>query len=134
MCAAYDALPAERRHALDPLVVHHSYQHFMETREHGRLTLSDALKARKPRRVPSADPRASANGRRALWASTGTVKGIAGMPAEEALQLIDDLVAFITQDRFVYQHKWQAGDVLVWDNPLHPGTPARCMTTRNTIG
>src|SRR5580693_8033387 len=38
LCAAYDALPPERRAQLDHLVLHHSYQHFMENREYGRMT------------------------------------------------------------------------------------------------
>ncbi|HET7335047.1 MAG TPA: TauD/TfdA family dioxygenase, partial [Rhizomicrobium sp.] len=48
MCSAYDALPAERRAKLDNMVLHHSYQHFMENREHGRMTLSAELKAENP--------------------------------------------------------------------------------------
>ena len=27
------------------------------------------------------------------------------------------LLDFATQDRFVYAHKWRAGDLVVWDNP-----------------
>lgn len=124
MCAAYDALTPERRRALDPLVVEHSYQHFMATREFGRMVLSDELKAENPDVQHPLIRVHPANGRRALWASTGTVKGIVGMDQAEALALIDELVEFITQDRFVYRHRWLAGDVLVWDNrcTLHTGT------------
>jgi taurine dioxygenase len=33
-------------------------------------------------------------------------------------------VEFATEERFVYRHKWKAGDFLVWDNrcTLHTGT------------
>jgi taurine dioxygenase len=124
LCAAYAALPAERRRELDPLVLHHSYEFFMSTREYGRMELSDEIKAQNPDvwhplvRVHPAD------GRRALWVSTGTVKGITGMPNEAALALIDELVDFCTQERFVHRHRWQVGDVLMWDNrcTLHTGT------------
>jgi taurine dioxygenase len=124
MVAAYEALPPARRAELDHLMVEHSYQFFMENREHGRMTLSPALKAENPDVVHPLVRVHPANGRRALWASTGTVKGILGMEQHDALALMDELVAFITQERFVYRHKWRAGDVLVWDNrcTLHTGT------------
>ncbi|SRR5258708_5690290 len=124
LCAAYDALPEEKRHALDPLVVHHSYQMFMQHREHGRMELSEELKANNPDVFHPLIRVHPANGRRALWASTGTVKGIVGMSDADAQSLIDELIEFITQDRFVYRHQWRVGDVLVWDNrcTLHTGT------------
>ena len=124
LCAAYDALSPERKRELDPLVLHHSYQHFMENREYGRMTLSPQLKAENPDVLHPLIRVHPANGRRALWVSTGTVKEIVGMPNPQGLKLIDELVEFVTQDRFVYRHKWQVGDVLVWDNrcTLHTGT------------
>ena len=35
------------------------------------------------------------------------------------------LLDFATQDRFVYAHKWRAGDLVVWDNPslVHKSAP-----------
>ena len=39
-CAAYDALPAARKAELDPLVLHHSYLHLMETRLYGRKPIT----------------------------------------------------------------------------------------------
>lgn len=124
LCAAYDALPPARQRELDPLVLHHSYQHFMETREFNRMTLSPELKAENPDVFHPLIRAHPANGRRALWVSTGTVKEIVGMPNPDGLKLIDELVEFVTQDRFVYRHKWRVGDILVWDNrcTLHTGT------------
>jgi taurine dioxygenase len=124
LCSAYDALSPDDRRRLDPLVLHHSYRHFMENREFGRMTLSEELRRENPDVYHPLIRVHPANGRRALWASTGTVTEVVGMPNPEGLRLIDELVAFITQDRFVYRHKWKVGDVLVWDNrcTLHTGT------------
>jgi taurine dioxygenase len=124
LVAAYDALPAERKKQLDPLMLHHSYQYFMATREYGRMELSDRLKAENPDVFHPLIRVHPANGRRALWPSTGTVKEVVGMPNPEGQNLIEELVEFATQERFIYRHKWQAGDVLVWDNrcTLHTGT------------
>jgi taurine dioxygenase len=65
-----------------------------------------------------------ANSRKALWPSTGTVIEVVGMPNPEGLELVEELVEFMTQDRFVYRHKWRVGDLLMWDNrcTLHTGT------------
>lgn len=39
-----------------------------------------------------------------------------GLPLEESEALLDALWAHATQSRFVYEHHWQQGDVVVWDN------------------
>ena len=124
LCAAYDALSEEMKQKLDKLVLHHSYKYFMETREFGRMKLSPELEAENPDVFHPLVRTHPADGRKALWVSTGTVKGIVGMEKAEADALIDELIAFVTQDRFVYRHEWKVGDVLVWDNrcTLHTGT------------
>jgi len=46
-----------------------------------------------------------------------------GWPVEEGRALLKDLVASATQPDFTYAHKWQAGDLVIWDNRcvLHRG-------------
>ncbi|PCJ34166.1 MAG: taurine dioxygenase [Alphaproteobacteria bacterium] len=123
-CAAYNALSEERKEQLDGLILHHSYKHFMETREFGRMTLSEKLQAENPDVFHPLIRTHPADGRKALWVSTGTVTEVVGMSNPEGLKLIDELVEFVTQDQFTYQHKWQVGDVITWDNrcTLHTGT------------
>jgi taurine dioxygenase len=124
LCAAYDALAPERRAALGELKLHHSYQHFMENREWGAMKLSEELKAQNPDVIHPLIRTHPADGRKALWVSTGTVKEVIGLPEPDGLALVDELVEWATQDRFVYRHKWRVGDVLMWDNrcTLHTGT------------
>lgn len=124
LCAAHDALSAERKAELDPLILHHSYKYFMETREFGQEKISAELEAENPDVFHPLIRTHPADGRKALWVSTGTVKEIVGMPQDESLKLIDELIEFVTQDRFVFRHKWQKGDILVWDNrcTLHTGS------------
>jgi len=123
--AAWNALPAERQAELEKLKLLHSYAYFMATREFGeRRKISEELKAENPDVVHPLIRTHPADGRKALWPSTGTVKAVIGMPGRAGLDLLDDLVDFMTQDRFVYRHKWREGDILVWDNrcTLHTGT------------
>jgi len=122
--AAWNALPPERQAALKGLVLHHSYQHFMSTREYGARELSDELKTENPDVFHPLIRTHPADGRKALWPSTGTVIEVMGMPNPGGLELVQELVDFAVQDRFVHRHKWRVGDILMWDNrcTLHTGT------------
>ncbi|MCU4120678.1 TauD/TfdA dioxygenase family protein [Variovorax sp. N23] len=124
MCAAYDALPEAKRAELDGLKVHHSYEHLMTTRLYAKRELSPELKAENPDVIHPLIRTHPANGRKALWPSSGTVKGVIGMENPAGVDLVDSLVEYGTQDQFVYRHKWQVGDLLVWDNrcSLHTGS------------
>lgn len=66
-----------------------------------------------------------ATGRPALFLAKDVVSHVIGMDEDEARAWIAELEAFATQARFMYSHKWRAGDVLVWDNrcTLHRATP-----------
>lgn len=50
---------------------------------------------------------------------------IEGMDEAESRALIDRLIAFGTQDRFVFRHVWSPQDLVLWDNRavLHRATP-----------
>ncbi len=123
-CAAYASLSPERQAELDDLVLHHSYRHFMETRQFGKKKLTQQIIDENPDVFHPLIRTHPADGRKALWVSIGTVCGIVGMDTERAMALVDELVDYVTQDRFVYRHKWQPGDVLTWDNrcTLHTGS------------
>jgi alpha-ketoglutarate-dependent 2,4-dichlorophenoxyacetate dioxygenase len=51
------------------------------------------------------------------------VKQIEGMPDAEARPLIERLIEEVTRKESVYRHRWQAGDMVMWDNRciLHRG-------------
>ena len=50
---------------------------------------------------------------------------IEGRPVEESRALLRRLTDFVTQQRFCYVHRWQPGDLVMWDNRacLHRGRP-----------
>ncbi len=51
------------------------------------------------------------------------VKQIEGMPEQKAKPLINRLIDEVTRDESVCRHRWQPGDVMIWDNRcvLHRG-------------
>ncbi|HEV2100258.1 MAG TPA: TauD/TfdA family dioxygenase [Stellaceae bacterium] len=62
-------------------------------------------------------------GRAVLFVNPLHTHGFVGMARDEAWELIEELAAHSTQDRFVYYHSWQVGDVLMWDEcaTMHRG-------------
>ncbi len=124
-CGAWRALTAERKSQLQGLALHHSYKYFMETREHGRMMISKEIEAATPDVIHPLIRTHPADGRKALWPSTGTVIEVVGMPREAGMKLLNELVAFVTEDRFVLRHRWRVGDIFMFDNrcTLHTGTP-----------
>ncbi len=124
-CEAYRALPDGRKRQIEGLALHHSYKFFMETREHGRMKISKELEEATPDVIHPLIRTHPQDGRKALWPSTGTVKEVIGLPGEPGMNLLNELVEFVTQDRFVLRHKWRVGDIFMFDNrcTLHTGTP-----------
>jgi taurine dioxygenase len=41
---------------------------------------------------------------------------VIGLDRAESDALLDGLIAHATQPRYQYRHKWQRGDILIWDN------------------
>jgi taurine dioxygenase len=65
------------------------------------------------------------SGEKALYLDPTTSIGIIGMDEASANALLDELAEFATRPEFVYQHEWQVGDVVIWDNGflLHQRDP-----------
>jgi alpha-ketoglutarate-dependent taurine dioxygenase len=119
---AYEALPAPMRQRIDPLRVIHSVE-WSRRMGRGHEATEYELRIAPPQAHPLAR-RHPATGRRAIYAGCHAWK-IDGMPEDEGRALLDELMSFATQDRFVYRHQWRRHDLLMWDNrcTFHMATP-----------
>jgi len=118
----YDALDEERRRAIEDLTVEHSYWH-SRVLGGGPPPTAEEKMTRAPARhkmVHVHEP----SGRKTLYIASHAC-GIVGWEQDKALALINELMAFATQPRFVFAHQWKVGDVLIWDNmcTMHRATP-----------
>jgi alpha-ketoglutarate-dependent taurine dioxygenase len=64
------------------------------------------------------------SGRRSLVLGA-TADHVVGVEPDESRALLDDLLHRATEPDLVYQHEWQVGDVVIWDNRgvLHRALP-----------
>jgi alpha-ketoglutarate-dependent 2,4-dichlorophenoxyacetate dioxygenase len=113
MRAAWDALPDKMKRQLEGLVAEHT-QLFSRARI-GFTDWSEEERA-KMAPVPQVLVRTHpASGRKSLFLSSHAGR-IRGMPEPEARMLLLDLTEHATQRQFVYTHRWQVGDLVMWDN------------------
>ncbi|MDO9710490.1 TauD/TfdA dioxygenase family protein [Paracraurococcus lichenis] len=90
----------------------------------GRPPLSAEARRQFP---PVAQPlvrRHPVTGRRSLFVCPAVISHIEGMSAEDSHALIEEVMRHATQERYLYRHRWQAGDLVAWDNlaTLHTAT------------
>jgi len=120
--AAWDSLPETRKRELDGLAVEHSI--FRSRSQIGFADFNDEIYRQLPP-VPQALVRHHpASGRTSLYLASHA-SHILGWPPEKGRALIEELIAFATQPQFVYQHRWNVGDLVTWDNrcTMHRGRP-----------
>jgi taurine dioxygenase len=122
MLAAYAALPAATKERLGGLVGLHG----RSTGPAGERLYGDDKG--KTERTYTEMPRPAVvehpvNGRPILFVNPMHTHGFVGMEREAAWELIEQLAAHATQDRFVYYHSWRVGDLLIWDEraTMHRG-------------
>src|SRR5262249_9097057 len=120
MHAAYADLPADVKARLDGLTATHDFDKFwsMMVRRPGskRAPLSEAQgKGRPPvsHQVVRTHP---ITGRQVLYANPGYTVKINELPAAESDALLEYLFAHQLQPKYRYVHRWQEGDVLMWEN------------------
>lgn len=121
---AYEALPDHLKRRIEHLDAIYDYARRAASYS-GQQPDIATIRRRFPlvtHKLVYADPK---TGAKSLYMDPLTMSGIVGMPDLEARSLLDQLAAHATQDKFVYRHEWQVGDVLMWDNAtmLHRRDP-----------
>jgi taurine dioxygenase len=117
--AAYEALPEAMKRRLAPLRAIHRYgDRYERMKKTGgiRVELSDEQRQRVPDVTHPVVRTHPKTGRKSLYVNEGFTAGIADMPEEESRVLLAELFEHVKKPEFIYRHKWQVGDLLMWDN------------------
>ncbi len=114
--AAYEALPEAMKRLLAGKKAIHRYAMRRRVENSPRPKLTAAQLAETPDVSHPIVRTHPYTGRKALYLTAGECIGIEGMPEDEALDLIAELDAFCVRPEFCYRHRWQVGDLVMWDN------------------
>lgn len=121
MRSAWEALPEQRRQELEGLIIEHDFQ------KSRRVTGHEFDEEERGRWPPLLHPLVRVHeetGRKAMYVGSQAIR-VLGWQSEEGRALIEDLIEFATQDRFVHTHHWSLNDFVMWDNRRvnHRGRP-----------
>ena len=116
LVAAYEALDAETRARIDSLGVEYRLRDGLDFDAYFKARDGEALLADRTRiSLVQTNPR---NGRRAVWPNTGPdfAAEVVGLAPDAGAELLAELHAHATQERFIYEHAWREGDSVLWLN------------------
>jgi taurine dioxygenase len=122
MYGAYERLTPARKRRIDGLRAVHNLD-FSRTRRHGIDLMTAAQRAEAP---PVDQPVVRTHpetGRDCLYLGDHA-EYIVGMPYDKGRALIEELNEMAVHPDLTYEHRWQVGELIVWDN--------RCLMHRAT--
>lgn len=128
--AAYEDLPEDEKKFLDTLRVVHTMPAALFPAKRNCTAEEFAVWSTYPERShPLVWQHKS--GRKSLALSTSAA-WVEGMHPAESHDLLQRLMVHATQDKYVYRHKWQPGDLAIWDNTgmMHRAMPFEAGSKR----
>ncbi len=119
MWAAWEALDAGTKERIAPLRARHRYGNRADEDYRTRTKAMELTEEEQAQVRDVLHPLVLAHpvtGRQGLYGIAATSRGIEGMDDTESRDLLDGLVEHASQDRFVRAHRYNVGDVILWDN------------------
>ncbi|MBY0269473.1 MAG: TauD/TfdA family dioxygenase [Burkholderiales bacterium] len=151
--AAYEALPEAMKQRLQGLKNVHSYRYYRtknaqvqkeEAARGGRVVQEHFPTEEQLKSVPDVEAPIvrthPVTGRKSLFINEAHTSAIVGLPPAESEALKKEICEHTIKPEFQYRHRWQAGDLLLWDNcsALHKANfdydlPLRRLMYRTTV-
>ncbi len=118
---AYDDLPAETKQRIAKLRVEQSFKHMLDSLGQHDIIRAEDIPPPVEHPLVRTHPE---TGRKSLFVANYSSR-IVGMDETEGRQLIADLLAHATQDKYIFVQQWKKHDLVFWDNRnlLHRAIP-----------
>ena len=113
MHAAYDALDAKTLTDISDLQCEHSLLY-----SRARLGMAEFTEQEKADFAPVTQPlvRTHPSTKRKSLFLSSHIGSVIGLTKPDGRLLIEELTELATQEKFVYTHRWQKDDLVMWDN------------------
>ena len=133
MYAAYEELSEAMRLRIAGLTAVHNIM--SGTGADSKVPLTEAQRAKVPDAIHPIVQRHPETGREALFVNPGFTRRVVELDARAGTTLLEELFAHANEARFIYRHKWQAGDVTLFDGraSMHSATGGYTNTDRRTL-
>jgi taurine dioxygenase len=120
MQAAYDDLPEALKQRLADTTAVHDFNKFWDMMRRDKGSQRPPLTEEQRRAKPPVDHPVvmlhPISGRKVLYANPGYTVRLNGMPQHESDELLAFLFVHQLQPKYIYEHRWNEGDVIMWDN------------------
>lgn len=134
--AAYDNMPEDLKRRLEGARIMQGYDYASTNRLDLNIDLDNIFHYSQPMFVTN-----PGSGRKALYISRLNSMWIEGIERQESEEILAQLFDITEDTASVYEHVWQPGDLVVWDNLacLHartdwPGEQTRMLRRCTTLG
>lgn len=108
----YETLPGDLRNRIEGRSATYVYGGRLKRQQE---RLEDSERGRPPAVHPLVQVHPE-TGRRTLYFNDGQITSVIGVDPQESDAIIAELAAFTCSENGDYRHRWQAGDVVIWDN------------------
>ncbi|MER7933001.1 MULTISPECIES: TauD/TfdA family dioxygenase [unclassified Streptomyces] len=131
---AYAELSTPVRHRIDPMRAVHSIERLGALQSQasgGKSSIVSGSLAASPEVVHPLVLTHPVTGARSLLLGSMVISGITTLADQASRTLLEELLEHTTSAPYVYSHRWEQGDLVVWDNlaALHTASP--CDSSRH---
>ena len=115
----YNALPERLRGLLEGREAHNAYEFGTMIKTKERYDAPEMRSATHPIFRPHSE-----TGRMTVYVNELMTEEIVGLPAAQSREVLEEIFALQKEPRFLYEHVWRVGDLVMWDNrcTLHART------------
>ncbi len=110
--AAYEDLPEATKKRIDGLKGVNYYDYFTPN----SCTKVEAWKPDAPHYAHPVVRFHPETGKRSIYVNRLMTQEVVGLQADEGREILEELFEHVENERYIYTHPWQPGDLMIWDN------------------